>query len=30
MMAQKYTEYVDDLRRDALQREQRDSQKNTQ
>jgi hypothetical protein len=30
MMAQKYTEYMDNLRRDALQREQRDSQKNAQ
>jgi hypothetical protein len=29
-MAQKYTQYVDKLRRDALQREQQDSQKNAQ
>ena len=28
MMAQKYTLYMDNLRRDALQQEQRDSQKN--
>ena len=30
MMAQKYTQYMDNLRRKALQQEQRDSQKNAQ
>jgi hypothetical protein len=30
VMAQKYTQYMDNLRRDALQQEQRESQKNAQ
>ena len=30
MMAQKYTQYMGNLRRDALQQEQRDSQKSAQ